>query len=82
MEGGIIIEDIFTGDIFEEIQPPHSVSFKLEGTALLLIKIFILWLSGMRFLNAIQQLDFLYEKPWRITGITGLIKSTTRRFSM
>ena len=28
------MDDIFTGNIFEEIQPPHSVSFKLVGTAL------------------------------------------------
>lgn len=28
------MKDIFTGDIFEEIQPPHSVSFKIVGTAL------------------------------------------------
>ena len=33
-EGVIIVQDIFTGDIFEEIQPPHGVSFKLVGTAL------------------------------------------------
>lgn len=26
--------DIFTGDIFDNIQPPHSVSFKIVGTAL------------------------------------------------
>lgn len=28
------VEDIFTGDIFEEIQLPHSVSFELVGTSL------------------------------------------------
>jgi len=27
-------KDIFNGDIFDVIQPPHSVSFKLEGTSL------------------------------------------------
>lgn len=27
-------KDIFTGDIFSNIQPPHSVSFKIVGTAL------------------------------------------------
>lgn len=26
--------DIFTGDIFSNIQPPHSVSFKIEGVSL------------------------------------------------
>ena len=28
------MEDIFTGDIFEKIEPPHGVSFKIVGTAL------------------------------------------------
>ncbi len=26
--------DIFTGDIFDKIQPPHSVSFKIVGISL------------------------------------------------
>jgi hypothetical protein len=34
MEGGVFMEDIFTGDIFEKIEPPHGVSFKIVGTAL------------------------------------------------
>ena len=34
MEGVISVKDIFTGDIFKEIQPPHRVSSKLVGTAL------------------------------------------------
>lgn len=28
------MRDIFTGDIFEAVQPPHSISFELEGTHL------------------------------------------------
>lgn len=28
------MEDIFIGDIFEKIEPPHGVSFKIVGTAL------------------------------------------------
>lgn len=28
------MKDIFTGDIFEKIEPPHDVSFKIVGTAL------------------------------------------------
>lgn len=28
------MEDIFTNDIFSKIQPPHSISFKLEGITL------------------------------------------------
>ena len=28
------MEDIFTGDIFEKIEPPHGASFKIVGTAL------------------------------------------------
>ncbi len=28
------MKDIFTGDIFEKIEPPHNVSFKIVGTAL------------------------------------------------
>ena len=28
------MEDIFTGDIFEKIEPPHGVSFKIVETAL------------------------------------------------
>ena len=30
----ICTEDIFTGDIFEKVGPPHNVSSKSVGTAL------------------------------------------------
>ena len=73
------MNDYFTGDIFNSIQPPRNVSYNLIGTSLPTNQDLYFLLNGMRFLKGILQPDCLLEKLKRKIGIIGLIELEMKR---
>lgn len=77
------MEDIFTGDIFEKIEPPHDISFKIIGTVLPTNQdIYFVAKWHEIFERYTSARLFVRKALEEIIGITGSIELRMKRYSV